>query len=43
MLFRSPVGSARLRVSLNAEHTQTDVMDLMMALTDIEATLPPQP
>ena len=38
-----PIGSARLRVSLNAEHTQTDVMDLMMALTDIEATLPPQP
>ncbi len=37
-----PAGSARLRVSLNAEHTQTDVMDLMMALTDIEATLPPQ-
>ena len=36
-----PVGSARLRVSLNAEHTQTDVMDLMMALTDIEASLPP--
>ena len=37
-----PVGSARLRVSLNAAHTQTDVMDLMMALTDIEATLPLQ-
>ena len=37
-----PAGSARLRVSLNAEHTQADVMDLMMALTDIEATLPPQ-
>ncbi len=35
-----PPGTARLRVSLNAEHTQTDVMDLMMALTDIEASLP---
>ena len=34
-----PAGSARLRVSLNAEHTQTDVIDLMMALTDIEANL----
>ncbi len=35
-----PAGSARLRVSLNAEHTQTDVMDLMVALTDIEAGFP---
>jgi 8-amino-7-oxononanoate synthase len=35
-----PAGGARLRVSLSAEHTQTDVMDLMMALTDIEADLP---
>jgi 8-amino-7-oxononanoate synthase len=34
-----PVGSARLRVSLNAGHTQTDVMDLMTALLDIDAAL----
>jgi 8-amino-7-oxononanoate synthase len=34
-----PTGSARLRVSLNANHTQVDVMDLLTALTDIDATL----
>jgi 8-amino-7-oxononanoate synthase len=34
-----PVGSARLRISLNAGHTQTDVMDLMTALLDIDAAL----
>ncbi len=34
-----PAGSARLRVSLNAKHTQVDVMDLLAALTDIDATL----
>lgn len=32
-----PAGSARLRVSLNAGHTQADVMDLMTALVDIDA------
>jgi 8-amino-7-oxononanoate synthase len=34
-----PAGSARLRVSLNAGHTQADVMDLMTALLDIDAAL----
>jgi 8-amino-7-oxononanoate synthase len=34
-----PAGSARLRVSLNAGHTQADVMDLVTALLDIDAAL----
>lgn len=32
-----PVGSARLRVSLSAAHTVDDVMNLVMALSDIDA------
>ncbi len=35
-----PRGTARLRVSLNAGHTQADVMDLVVALTEIDASLP---
>ncbi len=34
-----PRGTARLRVSLNAGHTQADVMDLVVALTEIDAAL----
>ncbi|MBI3714894.1 MAG: 8-amino-7-oxononanoate synthase [Betaproteobacteria bacterium] len=34
-----PVGSARLRVSLNAGHTVDDVFDLITALTDLEVEL----
>ncbi len=32
-----PPGRARLRISLSAEHTLADIMDLIVALTDIEA------
>ncbi len=34
-----PRGTARLRVSLNAGHTQADVMELVVALTEIDASL----
>ncbi len=34
-----PVGSARLRVSLSAAHTMEDVMNLIVALSDIDSTL----
>jgi 8-amino-7-oxononanoate synthase len=34
-----PAGSARLRVSLNANHTQADVLDLLTALTDTDANM----
>jgi 8-amino-7-oxononanoate synthase len=36
-----PAGTARLRVSLNAGHTKADVMELVAALTKIDASLPP--
>jgi 8-amino-7-oxononanoate synthase len=35
-----PAGTARLRVSLNAGHTKADVMELITALTEIDAILP---
>jgi 8-amino-7-oxononanoate synthase len=35
-----PTGTARLRVSLNAGHTKADVMELVAALTEIDALLP---
>jgi 8-amino-7-oxononanoate synthase len=35
-----PAGTARLRVSLNAGHTKADVMELIAALTEIDAILP---
>jgi 8-amino-7-oxononanoate synthase len=35
-----PAGTARLRVSLNAGHTKADVMELIAALTEIDASLP---
>jgi 8-amino-7-oxononanoate synthase len=35
-----PAGSARLRVSLNAGHSKADVMELIAALTEIDAILP---
>ena len=34
-----PRGTARLRVSLNAGHSQADVMELVVALTEIDASL----
>ena len=34
-----PAGTARLRVSLNANHTTEDVFDLVTAITDIEVSL----
>jgi 8-amino-7-oxononanoate synthase len=34
-----PAGTARLRVSLNANHTVEDVFDLVTAMTDIEVML----
>ncbi len=34
-----PRGTARLRVSLNAGHTEADVMQLVVALTEIDALL----
>ena len=34
-----PVGSARLRVSLNANHTADDLFDLVTALTDLDVLL----
>lgn len=34
-----PAGTARLRVSLNANHTTEDVFDLVTAITDIEVLL----
>ena len=35
-----PAGTARLRVSLNAGHTKADVIELVAALTEIDALLP---
>jgi 8-amino-7-oxononanoate synthase len=35
-----PAGTARLRVSLNAGHSKTDVMELIAALSEIDAILP---
>lgn len=35
-----PRGTARLRVSLNAGHTKADVTELIVALTEIDASLP---
>ncbi len=35
-----PAGTARLRVSLNAGHTKADVIELIAALTEIDASLP---
>jgi 8-amino-7-oxononanoate synthase len=35
-----PTGTARLRVSLNAGHTKADVLELIAALTEIDALLP---
>ena len=35
-----PTDTARLRVSLNAGHTKADVMELVTALTEIDALLP---
>ena len=34
-----PMGTARLRISLNANHTIDDVFDLVTAITDIEVSL----
>jgi 8-amino-7-oxononanoate synthase len=34
-----PVGTARLRVSLNANHTAEDLLDLITAITDLEVQL----
>ena len=34
-----PAGTARLRVSLNAGHTKADVIELVAALTEIDASL----
>jgi len=35
-----PAGTARLRISLNAGHTKADVIELVAALTEIDASLP---
>ncbi len=35
-----PPGTARLRVSLNADHSKADVMELIAALTEVDAMLP---
>ncbi len=34
-----PIGTARLRVSLNANHTAEDLLDLITAITDLEVQL----